>query len=207
MYSVEVKISLQFFLSLDCVSLHVHRALCSKVTLIVFAVWLCYPLTYRLIFVLHLGFFFLFLFFGHPAAYGVPRPGIRSKPLFCPMPQLQQRWILNPLCWARDQPLSQRSRDGCRSHCATVGTPDGCKYVKLEHGSKATTSGKDSESSCLRSHPVSPSFTGNGLPSLCFFFAHAQIPHIFLLSFLSDTKLLYCRYHLMSHFLPSQCIL
>ena len=34
-----------------------------------------------------------FFFFGCPAAYGVLRPGIRSKPLLQPRPQLQQHWI------------------------------------------------------------------------------------------------------------------
>lgn len=39
-------------------------------------------------------FFFSFYFFGHPAAYGVPGPGIRSKL------QLPQCQILNQLRWA-----------------------------------------------------------------------------------------------------------
>ena len=39
-------------------------------------------------------------FFWLPKAYGVPRPGIRSKPLLPPKPQLQQHQILNPLCRA-----------------------------------------------------------------------------------------------------------
>ena len=37
-------------------------------------------------------------FFGHPVAYGVSRPRIRCKMQLWPMPQLQQHWILNPLC-------------------------------------------------------------------------------------------------------------
>ena len=44
--------------------------------------------------------FFEFIFFGHSAAYGVPGPGIRSEPQL--PPKLQQRQILNPLCWAGD---------------------------------------------------------------------------------------------------------
>ena len=48
----------------------------------------------------------MFVFFwGHPAAYGVPWPGIRSKP------QLRQCQILNPVCWAWIEPASQHSRD------------------------------------------------------------------------------------------------
>ena len=48
-------------------------------------------------------FFFSFSFFGLSMAYGIPRPGIRSKPQLWPTPQLWQCWILNPLCWAGDQ--------------------------------------------------------------------------------------------------------
>ena len=40
--------------------------------------------------------------FGHPEAYGVPGPGIRSEAQSLPKPKLQQRRILNPLFWARD---------------------------------------------------------------------------------------------------------
>ena len=39
-------------------------------------------------------------FFGCPVAYGVPGPGIRSKPRLWPQLQLQQCWILNPVCRA-----------------------------------------------------------------------------------------------------------
>ena len=38
------------------------------------------------------------LFLAAPAAYGVPRPGIRSQVLLRPKPQLWQHRILNPLC-------------------------------------------------------------------------------------------------------------
>ena len=44
--------------------------------------------------------FFLFFFIGHPAVYGVPRPGIKSKLELQPMPQLWQCQPLNPLCQA-----------------------------------------------------------------------------------------------------------
>ena len=43
-----------------------------------------------------------FLFFGPPAAYGVPRPGIRSELQFQCMPQLWQHQILSSLCQASD---------------------------------------------------------------------------------------------------------
>ena len=39
-------------------------------------------------------FFFSLFFFGHPVAYGVPGPEIRSKPQLQPTPRLQQHWIL-----------------------------------------------------------------------------------------------------------------
>ena len=46
-----------------------------------------------------------FVCFGHPTAYGVPGPGIRSEPqLQCTL-KLWQCQILNPLCQARDQTL------------------------------------------------------------------------------------------------------
>ena len=40
------------------------------------------------------SFIYLFLFFGRPAAYGVPRPGIRSEPQFRPMLQVLKQQIL-----------------------------------------------------------------------------------------------------------------
>ena len=51
-------------------------------------------LVFHLLFSFFLSFFFFFylfiyLFFGHPAAYGVPRPGIRSEPKLQPNPQLR----------------------------------------------------------------------------------------------------------------------
>lgn len=47
-------------------------------------------------------FLFLFFHFGHPAACGVARPGTRSKPCLPSKPQLRQRRVLNPPCWAGD---------------------------------------------------------------------------------------------------------
>ena len=58
---------------------------------------------------------FFFFFFGHPMAYGVPGPGIRSKPQLQPKPQLWQCWILNPLCWAGVELMSQHSQDTANS--------------------------------------------------------------------------------------------
>ena len=55
--------------------------------------------------------FFFFLFFGCPAAYGIPRPGIISQIQLQPKPQLWQCQIPNPLCWAGAGTLSQRSQD------------------------------------------------------------------------------------------------
>ena len=77
-------------------------------------------------FFLSLFFSFSFSFFwggGCPAAYGVPRSGIRSEPQLSPRLQLWQCQILNPLCWARDQtcvPALSRHR---WSYCTTAWTP------------------------------------------------------------------------------------
>ena len=60
--------------------------------------------------VLKIAFLF-FHFLAHPVAYGVPRPGIRSKLQLRSVPQLWQCWILNPLLLIP------------RSHCAIAGTP------------------------------------------------------------------------------------
>ena len=67
-------------------------------------------------------FFFSFLF-GHPMAYAVPGPGIRTELQLQPTPQLQQRWILNPLCRARDRICVPAQQRGCQSHWATARTP------------------------------------------------------------------------------------
>ena len=68
-------------------------------------------------------FFPPFFWGGHPTASGVAGLGIRSKLQLWPMPQLQQCWILNPLCQAGDwacMPVLQRH---CWSCCATTGNP------------------------------------------------------------------------------------
>ena len=57
----------------------------------------------------NLNFFSFFFFFGHLVAYEVP------------LPQLQQRWILNPLC--QDQTCIPALQRCCQSCCAAVGTP------------------------------------------------------------------------------------
>ena len=61
----------------------------------------------------------LFSFFGHPMAYGVPGPGIRSKLWLQP----RQCWILNPLFQARDHTCILELPSHRQSHCTTVGTP------------------------------------------------------------------------------------
>ena len=45
-------------------------------------------------------FFFFFFFWLHPWHVEVSRPGIESHLQLWPIPQLQQHWILKPLCWA-----------------------------------------------------------------------------------------------------------
>ena len=71
----------------------------------------------------------LFFIFGHPAAYGVPGPGIRSKPKSQPLPQVQQCQILNPLCWPGDQTHASVLPSHCRSHCTTAG-PEAVIFLK-----------------------------------------------------------------------------
>ena len=68
-------------------------------------------------------FFFFFSFFGHPTAYRVPRPGIRSKTWLQPKLELHQHQILNPLCQAGDWTWDPVLPRHCRSHWATAGTP------------------------------------------------------------------------------------
>ena len=57
-------------------------------------------------------FFYLFIFFSDcSVAYRVPGPRIRSERQLWPILQLQQHWILNSLCRARNQtyvPILQR---------------------------------------------------------------------------------------------------
>ena len=64
-----------------------------------------------------LFFFFFFFFFGHPAAYGIPRPGIKSELEVQPTPQLRHCTRLGSE--AMSLPLQRYSR----CNCATVGTP------------------------------------------------------------------------------------
>ena len=63
-------------------------------------------------------FFFFFFLFGHPKAYGAPRPGIRSELQSWPKPKLWQCQILNSLCRLRNEPkmlliLLCHSRSSC----------------------------------------------------------------------------------------------
>ena len=64
---------------------------------------------------------YLFIF-GHPVAYEVPRPGIRSEAQLWPKLQLWQRRILNSLCQARDRTCIPALPKCHRSHCTTAGT-------------------------------------------------------------------------------------
>ena len=61
-----------------------------------------------------------FFFFGCLVAYGIPRPGIISKPQLWPKLQLKQHQILNPLLRATDQTCIPVI---LRSHWATEGIP------------------------------------------------------------------------------------
>ena len=54
---------------------------------------------------------YLFIYFGRLVVCGVPGPGIRCEPPLRIKPQLQERWILNPLCGLRIEPTSQLSQD------------------------------------------------------------------------------------------------
>ena len=57
-----------------------------------------------------------------PTVYEVPRSGIISKPQLQHKLQLWQRWILNPLCQARDQTCVLALQIHSRSLHATAGT-------------------------------------------------------------------------------------
>ena len=71
-----------------------------------------------------LPFSFLFFhFFGHPAAYGVPEPGIRSEPKVPSKLKLRLRWTFNLLCQAGDRTCIPALPRCCRSHCAPAGPP------------------------------------------------------------------------------------
>ena len=66
--------------------------------------------------------FFFFFFFATLSAYEVPGPGIRSETLLQFTLQLQQCWILNPLCQAWDWTCVSMQLRHCWSHCTTAGT-------------------------------------------------------------------------------------
>ena len=71
----------------------------------------------------------LFIYLPHPQHMEVPGSGTESKMQLWPMPQLQQRWFLNPLCQARNQThisvVTQATAEttGSLTHCATAGSP------------------------------------------------------------------------------------
>ena len=65
--------------------------------------------------------FFLFWLPWGIKSFGVPEPGIKSKPELWPTPQLQQRQILNPLCLAGIKPKWLPLQRHCRSCCTTAG--------------------------------------------------------------------------------------
>ena len=73
--------------------------------------------------ILELGFFFPFIFFGHPTIYGVFGPGTRSKLLLQPMLQFWQCRIPSPLCRARAWTSILVSQRCHWSYFATAGTP------------------------------------------------------------------------------------
>ena len=69
------------------------------------------------------NFLFFFFFLGQPRAYGVLGPRIRSELQLRPMLHLQQHWIPDPLCQARDQTTTSVLQRCCPDCCATAGTP------------------------------------------------------------------------------------
>lgn len=62
---------------------------------------------------------FFFFFLGCPAAYGVPRPGIKSKPI-C---NLNRSWVLIPLPVGDRTHIPVFPRTTDQSHWATAVTP------------------------------------------------------------------------------------
>ena len=58
-----------------------------------------------------------------------PGQEFRSEPQLWPMPQLQQQWILNPLCRTKDQTCVPALQRGCWSHCTTAGTLKGLYFT------------------------------------------------------------------------------
>lgn len=67
--------------------------------------------------------FFFFFFFGHPTAYEVPGPGIRSEPQVQPKPQLQSFNSLCPLCQAGDGTCILGLQRCYQSHHTAAGSP------------------------------------------------------------------------------------
>lgn len=90
-----------------------------------------YPQTYWFLTGLQVLLFFPF-FVGHPTAYGVAGPGIKSQSQMQPKPQLRQCKILKALCQAGDRACVPVPPRCCRSRCATAGTP---LHVLLAHTS------------------------------------------------------------------------
>ena len=78
---------------------------------------------YLLFFFLMLYFAVVVLFFGCPAAYGVPSPGIRSERSCNLCCNCSNARSFNPLCRAGDQTASWRYSDAADPiHCTTAGT-------------------------------------------------------------------------------------
>ena len=74
--------------------------------------------------------FFFFSFFGHPMAYGVPRPGIRSKSQSTVQTSTGP---FKPPCRIADGSCVLALRSCRRSRCATSGTPSVYCYVEQLH--------------------------------------------------------------------------
>ena len=70
-----------------------------------------------------ISFLPFFLFKQHSQHMEFPRLRVKSEPQLWPVPQLQQCWILNPLCWARDRLCHCRANTGSLTHGTTAGTP------------------------------------------------------------------------------------
>ena len=96
-------------------------------------------------------------FFHCPVAYGIPRPGIRSKPQMRPKPQLQQCQILNPLCQPRDWTCIPTLPRRCLSCCTTAGSPLWISWVDF-------TALCWTCSICSTGHTVWPSFVSPWQP-------------------------------------------
>lgn len=74
-----------------------------------------------------LSYYWIFFFGLSSSMWKFPRAGIKSKPELQPMPQLQQRWTLNPLRHAWNQTcafaVTWATAVGSLAHCATAGAP------------------------------------------------------------------------------------